>query len=502
MKGTSAPRAGTGGGIGRKAFAGCLTFVTGMCLHFIKLLYGAPNRQVYLWTRLDTVALFLDIAIVAGLLAGLYALLRRRLGAERLRTVLEWLFPAAVVAVGLQANPFPRSGNAAWGVGLAAVAATLWAGLLSTRFRRIGIPGRIMCFFSLTYVVMFAGMLRFPSLPTPSAGMASGAGPAPDGGGAPGTPVWVVLSDAVGFGDCTEADGGWKADLANLSAMAAESVSFSRAFSGGIQTFPSVPNFIFQERMLPGQDDLDEPRDWTDACLSWRDRPAGGDLFGMAEEAGYATAFVTAYLPWSRILPTVPGRLWGSPFARFVRSEGFLARMANAAAGALLHIQGLDLISKRPIQAILDRYARNRALFVLDGFDRMRGLAADMPPRMFVVAHTLATHDNVFLPSGDIAGNTSVLDELRFADAQWGEIADILRGRGLYDAAWIVFTSDHDHDHAGRRVPLLVKPPGGLPGPIRADSEVHAWEMRDFFRGVFAGAPVRECLGRLGVVVD
>jgi hypothetical protein len=311
--------------------------------------------------------------------------------------------------------------------------------------------------------------------------------------------VWVVVADAVGCGDCTEADGRWKAGLANFAAMAGQSVSLSRAFSGGIETFPSMPNLVFQDRMVPGQDNLDEARDWTDSCLAWRNRPAGGDLFGMAEKAGYATAFVTSYLPWSRMLPSTPGRLWASPFDRFVRSEAFPARMANAAAGAFLHVQGLDLVSKRPIKAILDRYARNRALYVLDAFGQMRGLAAEMPPRMFVVAHSQATHDNVFLPDGSISENTTVWDELRFADARWGEIAAILRGRGLYDSAWIVFTSDHDHDHAGRHVPLLVKPPGGLPGPLRSDSELHAWEMRGFFESVFAGAPVPECLARLGV---
>ena len=56
-------RRGGSGGACPKVFAGCLTLATGMCLHFIKLLRGAPNRQVYLWTRMDTVALFLDIAV-------------------------------------------------------------------------------------------------------------------------------------------------------------------------------------------------------------------------------------------------------------------------------------------------------------------------------------------------------------------------------------------------------------------------------------------------------
>lgn len=496
---TGGGRRGRSGVGGPKVFAGCLTLATGMCLHFIKLLRGAPNRQVYLWTRMDTVALFLDIAVAAGILAGLFFLLRRWLGAERLGRALEWLFPAAFVAVGLQANPLPRSWNAAWGAGLAAVAVALWAGMFFPRFRRLGLPGKILVFFSPLYAVMFAGLLGFPDLPPPPDGGEPGAPAAPAGDGAAGAPVWVVISDAVGYGDCTEADGAWKPVLTNLAAMADRSVSFSRAFSGGIETFPSMPNFVFQDRMVPGQDDLDEGRDWTDACLAWRGRPAGGDLFGMAEAAGYATGFATSYLPWSRILPTTPRRLWGSPFDRFVRSETFPARMVNAAAGAVLHLQGLDLVSKRLVVAIRERYARNRALYALEALGRMRAMAAEMPPRMFVVAHTQATHDNVFLPDGSISENTSVLDELRFADARWGEIAGILRGRGLYDSAWIVFTSDHDHEHAGRHVPLLVKPPGGLPGPVRADREVHTWEMRGFFQCVFGGGTVAECLAQLGV---
>ena len=202
---------GRGGslGIGLKAYAGCLTLATGMCLYFIKLLYGAPNRQVYLWTRLDTVALFLDIAIAAGLLAGLYALFRRWLGANRLQSVLEWLFPVAFVAVGLQANPLPRSCNVAWGAGLATVAVALWVGMFFPRFRRLGLPGTVMCFFSTMYVVMFAGLMKFPSLPPTFPAPETATIPAHDRCETAGSPVWVVIADAVGYGDCTEADGRW-----------------------------------------------------------------------------------------------------------------------------------------------------------------------------------------------------------------------------------------------------------------------------------------------------
>lgn len=485
-----------------RVYAGCLALATGMCLYFIRLLYGAVNRQVFLWGRADTLALFLDIALAALLLAGGHALLGLLAGASRRRMLLEWLFPVAVTAVGLQANPLPERWNVVWGAGWSAVAMGLWIGMAFPRFRALRIPEKCLLVLFLLYWVLLGGLLAVPSL-APSAVPAGGQvadgvgdGPMP---GADGAPVWVVFADAVDCDACVEPDGSWRPGLTNLCAMARESVSFSRAFSGGINTFPSMPNFVFQDSMVACHPDLDEARDWTDACLAWRNRPVGGDLFGMAAETGHATAFVTSYLPWALILPTVPDRLWVCPFTRYVRSEAFWARMANAAAYTVYFFRGLDLVSKRLVRCIRDRFCLNRARYVLDGFAEMRSIAAGFPPRMFVVAHTGATHDDVFLPTGGFSPGASHWDELRFADAQWGRIADILRARGLYDKAWIVFTSDHNHRHDGRRVPLLVKPPGGLAGPVRSDEEVRLWEMEGFFRRVFAGEAPEACLAELGV---
>jgi arylsulfatase len=68
-------------------------------------------------------------------------------------------------------------------------------------------------------------------------------------------------------------------------------------------------------------------------------------------------------------------------------------------------------------------------------------------------------------------------EEIRFADQEIGRLLDGLDSRGLLDAAWIVFTSDHGEelgDNGGRwdhaqllsnaeiAVPLIIKPPGQL----------------------------------------
>ncbi|MEQ1507033.1 MAG: sulfatase-like hydrolase/transferase, partial [Myxococcota bacterium] len=67
--------------------------------------------------------------------------------------------------------------------------------------------------------------------------------------------------------------------------------------------------------------------------------------------------------------------------------------------------------------------------------------------------------------------------KVSMVDAGIGELFQALRDAGLYDAAWIIVHSDHgeliaDHQMTGKvlgyegsiRVPLLIKPPGGVAG--------------------------------------
>ena len=72
---------------------------------------------------------------------------------------------------------------------------------------------------------------------------------------------------------------------------------------------------------------------------------------------------------------------------------------------------------------------------------------------------------------------------LAYADAQFGDVLDELRTRGLYDDAWIVVTSDHgeamwQHGEFGHNlqlfdemlnVPLIVKPPKGVAARSRIE---------------------------------
>ena len=73
-------------------------------------------------------------------------------------------------------------------------------------------------------------------------------------------------------------------------------------------------------------------------------------------------------------------------------------------------------------------------------------------------------------------GNVSLIDD------RIGDILDVLEERGMLDNTWIVFTSDHgdmlgDHQLLAKvvmydgalRVPLIVRPPGGIAGLVTDD---------------------------------
>ncbi|NLM14553.1 MAG: glycosyltransferase [Clostridiaceae bacterium] len=104
---------------------------------------------------------------------------------------------------------------------------------------------------------------------------------------------------------------------------------------------------------------------------------------------------------------------------------------------------------------------------------------------------------------GFAVGYVEVAHAERFAGKTSYTLRKLLRlSAETYDRSWVIVTSDHGHHgfrlpgKAHRHVPFLVKAPGSRCAQA-VGSELPLWQLGPFFRSVFAGQDVEDCLRML-----
>lgn len=470
------------------------------------MLLRAPDRQDLFWSRADTAALFLLILGGALLLWGGGAVLARVLP-RRWAGVLSHLLFAAAAAGLVQLVP-PK----AWeGVGLSVdggyavllLAGLGLSGLSAAGFLRGAKAGLRKGFavWSVLFPLLFLQLITRPSfvaredLPR--------AAESPVATGAPSLVLFVF--DSVAMAQCLEATGQWRADLPALEALRVESVYFEEAISCGVGTTMSLPNLLFQ------RDPADYHRNqWADSWFSVDPLTFPNGILHSAKAAGYRTALVGTYLPLGQMYDSLLDGGQEYPFSRFLAPVSFGHRLANQAVCLLAYargpfngsaIGGIPRLRHVP-GWMSERYfeqTTKQAKAAIEGHLQRMG-----PSGHFFFAYMAIPHSPaIFLPDGTVDSMRATYDtQLRYADRVLGEYLEEMKARGTYDRSWVIVTSDHGHHgfrlpgKAHRHVPFLVKAPGSRCAQA-VGSELPLWQLGPFFRSVFAGQDVEDCLRML-----
>lgn len=262
--------------------------------------------------------------------------------------------------------------------------------------------------------------------------------------------------------DCLRADRLDDDRLPRMSALAAESYTFTEAIAQSSWTRSSVPSLL--SGLMPTQHRLYRIRPRPDR-LPDEVRLLSQDL----QASGYLTA---GFIEQAQLDPAFG---FDRGFDRYGASDGFARKLTQR---FLLWNQ----LTRR-----LPRFAHLHLLDAHGPYTTGRRLRApDLPPSDLPTqpagAWRKTTKDirrGRIEPSADDWARFSGLydGELRMLDRRLGETLDRLEADGTLDAAWLVFTADHgeafgEHgrgEHMGPpyeevlRVPLFIRPPGGLP---------------------------------------
>ncbi len=470
------------------------------------MLFAAPNRQAILWTRRDTVELFLFLAVGSLLAAVVLTWADQRFrGAltSNARHFIYLLLAAAVIQL------IPPQYIHRHLIDDVVYAAVLLLGFgfswWSFRFPGNHLTPRLQSGSRVLFLVpflLFANLLRFPSLPE-SLNFSPKSMPAEN----PGHPPVVLFTfDSIAWIDCMDAEGRVRAELPALRVLQEQSLDWSRARSPGRCTMVSIPNLIFQR----DPSEWNHP-EWRDDILRLDPRAFTNGLFSLAKEAGYRTTILGMYLPYTRMLGDLLDQAFVlASYGRF-RGTGlpFTPRQNNLVMNILQNVRG-------PFPERWSRYfphlryaerTYNRYYIEMNHAIEARTLSFfgnHLGPGDFVMVEMPVPHwPYVFLPDGSIGPGADYNTHLQYADRVLNGFLDALRQAGLYDASWILFTSDHGQDYTRNaeknHVPLLIKPPAGTIPARRIDTPILMWEMGPFFRAVFQGRPAEESAALLPV---
>ena len=289
--------------------------------------------------------------------------------------------------------------------------------------------------------------------------------------GAP-APVVILLidtlrADHVGF------HGDERGTTPFLDALSAESFVFDRAYANASWTRPSVAS-LFTSRI---------PR--AHGCEN-RDGVLAGELVTLAE------AFKMAGWPTQGVIANgnVTGKLG---FAQGFDDYVFIKDRPNPYADADQMVE--------PVEFALDTIGEESPYFLYlhyvdphdpyhprEGHDFMPGYEGDMDGSQEALKPFQSvrpddeTYDRVLaLYNGEIA----------WLDARLRQLFAVLEERGVLDDAWLVVTSDHGEglwDHRVRahgqevyeeqiRVPLFIRPPGGLDAEVSVDRNIALMDL-------------------------
>ena len=134
------------------------------------------------------------------------------------------------------------------------------------------------------------------------------------------------------------------------------------------------------------------------------------------------------------------------------------------------------------------------------------GWLADTDGPFFAWVHLFDAHHPYVAPApwSDQWADRPYLAEVAFADAQLGRLVAALEQQGRLDNTWIVVLSDHGEglgDHGERmhgvllydstvRIPLIIRPPQGLPGPRRLRAPASIVDLAPTLEALAPLAPV------------
>lgn len=473
---------------------------------FLGMLFAAPNRQAILWTRRDTVELFLFLA-VGSLLASVVLTWAdqwfRGAVKRNARHFIYLLLAAAIIQIVPPRHIYRYLIDDV--VYAIALVVGLFLSFWSLRFPRNRLTSRLWSGSRVLFLIpflLFANLLRFPSLPeSPDFSPKNRTAVNPER-----PPVILFTFDSIAWIHCMDADGRVRADLPALRVLQEQSLDWSRARSPGRCTMVSIPNLIFQR----DPSEWNHP-EWRDDILRLDPRAFTNGLFSLAKEAGYRTTILGMYLPYTRMLGDLLDQAFVlASYGRF-RDTGlpFTPRQNNLVMNILQNVRGP--FPERWFRYFPHlRYAErtyNRYYVEMNHAIEARTLSFfgnHLGPGDFVMVEMPVPHwPYVFLPDGSIGPGADYNTHLQYADRVLNGFLDALRQAGLYDASWILFTSDHGQDYTRNaeknHVPLLIKPPAGTIPARRIDTPILMWEMGPFFREVFQGRPAEECAARLPV---
>ncbi len=277
----------------------------------------------------------------------------------------------------------------------------------------------------------------------------------------------------------------------NLDDLAQESLRFTRAYAPAPWTKPSMASLWTGLVALGHGVTNHEGRMWGDATEAMTKGVLPADRVTLAQrlrERGYRTAgfvanpWITAEYGFDRGFETYREVL-GTPKARAdsvlaFAEEWLQARRPNEPWFLYVHLMDVH----GPYDAPEAFYETIRSSGAADTLVRLSRLDVNQAPlylRSLRWVEGMDQHDLGVWRARYAAGVRSV-------DREVGGLIDRLREQGWLDRAHVVVTSDHGEelfDHGGWdhgkalheelvRIPLLIRPPGGLGAPGRHDGVV------------------------------
>jgi arylsulfatase A-like enzyme len=295
--------------------------------------------------------------------------------------------------------------------------------------------------------------------------------------------VLLVVFDAL-HADHLSHLGYERATTPNLDRLASDGVSFSNCFSPAPYTRAGIPSILTGR--LPDHHGV-----------------TGGGAVLASGETTIAELFGELDLPTRGAVANLNGSEVYALDQGFVEFRNHMlveeGRSADIEKGGFTFHQPRAVEFTARVRGWLDTDANGPAFYYLHYLEPHPPFD---PPQEFRARWIDPAYDGVFASGitkyqimetkgeieaspADRAAVRALYDaNLAYADAQFGDVLDELRARGLYDDAWIVVTSDHgealwQHDEFGHNrqlfdemvnVPLIVKPPKGTPVRPRVET--------------------------------
>ena len=477
----------------------CEVAVWGLAMGFVQLLFNTLNQVFLFWTRLDALLvgglLFFQGTVVWGL-----ALLLRRWVRGRWGEILSCLFFFWVALVA--ANWFPtgrlvlvrhapwltgtRYYLLIWSAGLA-VSAVVAATPSGRRFSRAA--WRALAYaWMLPPLLVVALFLSSPARP-PTSQPLSDLPRRPDTAGDAPAPVLLVVLDMIADTEVIEPDGTVSGDLPHLRAFADVSTYCSHTSAPGLQTAESMPGICLQVPVgIPHVD--------SGGQVSWplKDADSGATRITLEDcptaptrvvrLSGGRSVICSEYLPWADWFTgewawdaacthcyygaaPVDASGWRALLGRLVLiADQWAAASKTPQAGSIKALRILLSFSRVHYASV--------SLHIQD--EGTSFLRRSFSPGDFAILHQSLPHPPfVFDEHGGFhprlpSTAANYRQQLRFADVLFGRWMDDLRASGLWDASWVLVTSDHglhdsswSHDrdrHDKSHVPLWIKAPG------------------------------------------